>query len=350
MDHAAPADDRISDVTTLEAVVGTPPLPAMMKSIGALDDHCAAILSHAVAGVATHPDGQGGMRAVVLGGRAGFARPDGPSTLAVELPATLGPGTPVGLLAMVPGWRESLRINGRVGGGGGSGGVGGIVVEEAFVHCGKAMIRSRLWEPAPAIDARPGGAGPLPRMEGELAAFLAAAPFAVIGSCDAAGGVDASPKGDPIGVLHVLDPVTVALGERPGNRRTDTFHNLMDRPEVVALALRPGDPRTAEVLGTASLSVAPDVLDRLAVNGSRPQVALVVEVAACQLRTSDAVGALWDPASHIGPGDLPRAARIWTDHVAQDRTPGAEASAVRDGVDEDVLDAGLAVDYRTNLW
>lgn len=344
MDHAAPADDRISDVATLEAVVGARPLPAMMKSIAALDDHCGAILTHAVTGVLVHPDDHGGMGAVVLGGRAGFARPDGPSTLAVELPATLGAGTPVGLLAMVPGWRESLRINGRVDG-------AGIVVEEAFVHCGKAMIRSELWAPAPPLEvAVPADPAPLPRVEGELAAFLAAAPFAVVGSCDAAGGVDASPKGDPTGVLHVLDPVTVALGERPGNRRTDTFHNLMDRPEVVALALRPGDGRVAEVRGTAHLSVAPELLDRLAANGSRPQVALVVEVGACQLRSSDAVGALWDPATHIADGDLPRAARIWTDHVAQDRTPGAEATAIREGIDEDGLDAGLAVDYRTNLW
>lgn len=249
---------------------------------------------------------------------------------------------------MVPGWKETLRINGRVGGGGG---VVGIVVEEAFVHCGKAMIRSDLWASAPPVrGVIPTDPAPLPRVEGELASFLAAAPFAVVGSCDAAGGVDTSPKGDPTGVLHVLDPATVALGERPGNRRTDTFHNLVDRPEVVALALRPGDTRVAEVRGTAHLSVAPDLLDRLAVNGSRPLVAMVVEVGTCQLSPSDAVGALWDPASHIGQGDLPRAASIWTDHVRQDCTPGAEATSIREGIDEDGLDAGLAADYRTNLW
>ena len=72
----------------------------------------------------------------------------------------------VGLLFFVPGVLETLRVNGRAeishgrdagGAAGTSAGSGrarcsGCAVDEAFMHCGKALIRARLWAPDAQID------------------------------------------------------------------------------------------------------------------------------------------------------------------------------------------------------
>ena len=53
-------------------------------------------------------------------------------------------------------------------------------------------------------------------------AWLAASPFCVMATADADGRCDASPKGDPAGrLVHVIDDRTLALAERPGNRRAE---------------------------------------------------------------------------------------------------------------------------------
>ena len=61
--------------------------------------------------------------------------------------------------------------------------------------------------------------------------WLAASPFCVLAISDAEGHLDASPKGDPAGhLVQVLDDTTIALAERPGNKRLDGYHNVLDNP------------------------------------------------------------------------------------------------------------------------
>src|SRR5205085_12464440 len=56
--------------------------------------------------------------------------------------------------------------------------------------------------------------------------FIAASPLGVVGSTDAFGMVDLSPKGDRAGFVRCLDAATVALPDRRGNRRVDPFRIL----------------------------------------------------------------------------------------------------------------------------
>ena len=63
-------------------------------------------------------------------------------------------------------------------------------------------------------------------------AFIARSPFVIVASHDAEGRVDVSPKGDPAGFVHVLDRRTLAIPERPGNRRADSFRNVLRQPRV----------------------------------------------------------------------------------------------------------------------
>ncbi|UKD57867.1 pyridoxamine 5'-phosphate oxidase family protein [Amycolatopsis sp. FU40] len=331
----------IRAVPELERVVGERPLPVMMKSIDRLDPHCLALLAHSPAAVLGYVDAEGRQRAGLVGGTPGFAEAESTSRLRLPAPPSAAPGTGAALLVLVPGWRETLRINGTLA-------EDGLLVEEAFLHCGKAVIRSNLWGPA----AAPGDAVEEGSVLGPAAAdFLAAAPFAVIASRDGAGRADVSPKGDPPGAARMIGPATAVLADRPGNRRTDTFHNVVERPEVAVLAVVPGDLRTLEITGKAAVSTDAGLRESTAERNRTPKAVLKVDVETVRLAQNSALrdSGLWDPARHVDPADLPRPSTVWTDHLKLNETAGAAAKLVRDGVDERLLRAGLDEDYRQNL-
>ena len=85
-------------------------------------------------------------------------------------------------------------------------------------------------------------------------AWLRASTFCVLATCDADGNCDASPKGDPAGqLIHVLDPRTIVIAERPGNKRADGYANVLSNPHVGVIALIPGRNDTLRINGRARL-------------------------------------------------------------------------------------------------
>jgi PPOX class probable FMN-dependent enzyme len=337
-------EDEICDVEALESTVGSRPLAVMMKSTTELDSHCEAVLERSTAAVMAWRSTAGPMRSAIVGGGAGFVRRTSPSRLSFATPEGVADGEAVGLVILTPGWKETLRINGQVTD-------DGVEVDEALVHCGKAMIRSQLWS---ASASRVAG-GPESRgdhVDDLQREFLRHASFAAIGSCDGSGAADVSPKGDPPGFVQVIDDTAVAIPDRPGNRRTDTFHNLLERPEVSLLALVPGDDRTLEISGRARIRTDVDLLASMAVNGRVPKMALVIDVEHTDLHLSPAVAAadLWDTRHHVATGDLPRAARIWADHVKQSDVNGVTARLIRTVANETAIHVGVERDYERNLY
>ena len=109
--------------------------------------------------------------------------------------------------------------------------------------------------------------------------WLAASPFCLIGTADASGACDVSPKGDPPGQLvHILDDTTIAIAERPGNRRVDGYRNVLANPHVGLLFLIPGRGDTLRINGRARLVSDAPFFDAMVVKGHRPILALVVEI------------------------------------------------------------------------
>ena len=129
-------------------------------------------------------------------------------------------------------------------------------------------------------------------------AWLAASPFCVLSTSDASGRCDASPKGDPAGSLvHVLDDTTIALAERPGNRRVDGYRNVLENPYVGLVFVVPGRGDTLRVNGRARLLSDAPFFDDMAVRGKRPLLALLVEVETVFFHCAKAFrrSQLWDP-------------------------------------------------------
>lgn len=109
-------------------------------------------------------------------------------------------------------------------------------------------------------------------------AFIARSPFVMVASHDAEGRTDLSPKGDPPGFVHALDDRTLAIPERPGNRRADTFRNVLQQPRVGLIFLVPGKAETLRISGTARITRDASLRERMAVAGRLPDLVLVVTV------------------------------------------------------------------------
>ncbi len=129
--------------------------------------------------------------------------------------------------------------------------------------------------------------------------WLAACPFCLVGTAAADGTCDVSPKGDPPGFVHVLDEETIAIPERPGNRRVDGFENVLENPHVGLIFVVPGRPDTLRINGSARLISDAPFFDELVVSGHRPTLALVVRVEEVFYHCSKAFlrSALWNAAS-----------------------------------------------------
>jgi len=127
--------------------------------------------------------------------------------------------------------------------------------------------------------------------------WLAASPFCLMSTSAADGSCDTSPKGDPPGFTLVLDDHTIAIPERPGNRRADGFHNVLSNPHVGLLFLVPGRGDTLRVNGRASLIREAPFFDRMTVKGHRPRLALLVDIDEVFYHCSKAFlrSALWKP-------------------------------------------------------
>ncbi|WP_369213863.1 MSMEG_1061 family FMN-dependent PPOX-type flavoprotein [Streptomyces flavofungini] len=112
----------------------------------------------------------------------------------------------------------------------------------------------------------------------EARALIGCSSLVFIGSADAGGRADVTPRGGPAGFVSVLDERTLAIPDATGNKRLDTLHNVLETGHVGLLFLIPGRPTTLRVNGRACVSARPELLTRLTPVGKPPVTALVVQV------------------------------------------------------------------------
>ncbi|NUT38768.1 MAG: pyridoxamine 5'-phosphate oxidase family protein [Thermoactinospora sp.] len=127
--------------------------------------------------------------------------------------------------------------------------------------------------------------------------WLANAPFCLIATSDADGNCDVSPKGDPAGFTYVIDDSTIAIPDRPGNRRADGWLNVLSNPHVGLIYMIPGRNETLRINGRARLVRDAFFFDELIVKGHRPHLALVVEIEQIFLHCGKAMirSSIWKP-------------------------------------------------------
>lgn len=288
--------NRITTAPQLEAIIGRPAAMVLMKELAELDDACRHMLALAPLAGFGYRDGDGRPRTTVVGGEPGFAEVESPTRIAFACEADASGA--VSFVFLLPGVGETLRVNGSVA----ERSVGRIVVEvgQAYIHCARAILRSRLWDPAvPAVSVPAVADGPL--SGAGVAGFLGVTPFLVVSSWDRDGGGDTSPRGDTPGFVRMIDGHTLAIPDRLGNKRADTSHNLLADDRISAAMLVPGRTDVLHVSGTAVITDDAGLLADMALGGVVPQAALIVTVERAEVRHNQAVAAanLWDRANRV---------------------------------------------------
>src|SRR5215468_8514688 len=137
----------------------------------------------------------------------------------------------------------------------------------------EAELRDLLGTPMPRAVAKERKAlHPLDRD------WIANSPFVLLATSAADGTCDVSPKGDPPGFVHVIDDTTIAIPERPGNRRADGYLNMLSNPHIGVIFFVPGRGETLRINGRARLLRDAPYIDKLVVKGHRPQLILEVSI------------------------------------------------------------------------
>lgn len=332
---------RIDSREALESVIGKAPPAIDLKVIDHIDAAAQAWLASAplmFAGL-----GASGRIAVTLGGgAAGFAAAADPSTLQlprdlIDDPALVAAGASFGSLFLVPGIGETLRINGRVAEVAGD--MARIAVEECYVHCAKALIRSEFWAARPVIDA-----------PSDAQDFAAASRFMALATIDAKGGADLSPKGDPAGAMVRADGERLWFADRPGNRRADSFRNIIAQPRIAAALLIPGSAEVVIVEGRAAVTTDPAMREAFTVRDKLPLLATCVDEVRLTRRPSAALAraAPWPAAA--APAGL-RPAKMLAEHVRLNKDKGLGARIAGAFVSvPGLMQRGLDKDYKDNLY
>jgi predicted pyridoxine 5'-phosphate oxidase superfamily flavin-nucleotide-binding protein len=334
---------QIATVAELEAIVGKTPLPMTLKVIDHLDE--GALRWIRISPFCFTAFGDASALAVTMaGGSGGFA-----SASAHELRLPAGslddaalarPGAGFASLFPLPGITETLRVNGRVAE------VRHdkirVVVEECYGHCGKALIRSDFWTAAP-IAAAPS----------DRSAFIADCRLLALATMDAQGRADLSPKGDPAGMMVHLEGTRLWFADRPGNRRVDSFRNIIVQPRVAAALLIPGSAHVMRLSGTACITDDEAVRAQFRVQDKTPALAIGIDDLSITMSESPALvrAHLWPVAGR--PADI-EPAKVFTEHIKLNKTNGLGARLTSAALSvpgvTGLLKKSLENEYKNNLY
>ncbi len=155
------------------------------------------------------------------------------------------------------------------------------------------------------------------RLDDHCRAIIGKSPLILLGTSNASGRCDVSPKGDYPGFVRVLNDKTLAIPDLPGNNRLDTLSNLLANPQVGLIFLIPGMNDVLRVNGKVRLVRDAALLENLAYRGKLPKLAIVVDVQEVFIHCTKALvrSKLWLDEYRVDRNELPSLAEILRDHA-----------------------------------
>lgn len=159
----------ITELEALRQLYATPQPRAVLKQIAALDGHCRRFIALSPFVLLSTGSAEHQMDASPRGGDPGFVRitgegdlliPDAPGNNRLDTLENILATGGIGLLFLIPGFDETLRVNGRAVLSQDPADIAActterrapklvirVQVQAAYLHCAKALLRSRLWKP-----------------------------------------------------------------------------------------------------------------------------------------------------------------------------------------------------------
>jgi len=176
MDDTVGSSTLVGEEAALRGLYEPPRELAVLKQLDRLDAHCRNFLAHSPFAVIGSTRPGRGTDVSPRGDAPGFVRvldehtiaiPDRPGNNRLDTMSNIVADAEVGLLFFIPGIDETLRINGTarlsrepelLAASAVNGRTPRLIilvkVREAFLHCGKALKRSRLWQDDYRVDKR----------------------------------------------------------------------------------------------------------------------------------------------------------------------------------------------------
>jgi len=141
--------------------------------------------------------------------------------------------------------------------------------------------------------------------------LVEASPVVALATCGPEG-LDCSPRGDPGQVISIRDDRTLLLPDRRGNNRIDSLRNIVRDGRVALLFLIPGSNSTLRINGTAEISVEPELLASLAMEGKPPRSAIVITIGEVYFQCARALmrARIWEQQVWPNVSALPTAGNL----------------------------------------
>lgn len=175
------------------------------------------------------------------------------------------------------------------------------------------------------------------RMTAGYRRLVEASPLAALATVGPEG-LDCSPRGDPGQAVMIRDERTLILPDRRGNNRIDSLRNIVRDGRVALLFLIPGSNTTLRVNGGAEISVDPDLLESLEMEGKKPRSAIVITIVEIYFQCARALmrAELWN-------------ADAWPD-VSGLPTPGQLMRELKQDFDAQTYDREWPERAKTSMW
>ncbi|MGQ5229242.1 MSMEG_1061 family FMN-dependent PPOX-type flavoprotein [Streptomyces sp. yara] len=163
----------------------------------------------------------------------------------------------------------------------------------------------------------------------ETRALIGCASLVLVGSADAEGRADVTPRGGPPGFVAVLDDRTLAIPDATGNKRLDTLQNVVETGRVGLLFVVPGRTTTLRVNGRAFVSARPELLGQLTAVGKPPVSAIVVRIEQAYPHCPKSLmrGNAWQPEKWVPADAQPSSAQVT---LAQLNLPGLTVEQIEE--------------------
>ena len=139
-------------------------------------------------------------------------------------------------------------------------------------------------------------------LDENMRGFIARSPLVFVSTIDRKGLPDVSPKGDPAGFVQVDGQGNLLIPERPGNRLTFGFHNILNNGQIGLIFVVPNERETLRVKGRANLRQDPEQLEAMTVKGKPALLYTHVNVTEAFFHCGKAMirSKMWQPDSWGG--------------------------------------------------
>ena len=167
-----------------------------------------------------------------------------------------------------------------------------------------------------------------------LVQYIEQVSFFALATSNADGSCDVTPRGDAAGAIRVLDARTVAIPDRPGNRRIDSMRNIIVNPHVGLLLMIPAVDEAVRLNGRATITTDPELLATMTTQGKTPKLAVVIDIDEVFVHCARAFlrSSIWEPAKWPNPDTIPSIAAMMAEQKnwpAPDETSGKRQEEYR---------------------